>query len=281
MSSSLPHLPDVRMGPSSASLTLIVAATHQSLGIGRSSTLPWPALKSEMAYFARVTKRAPPHHINGVIMGRKTWESIPSKFRPLQGRVNVVVTRRKEASESDVVKAHKEVGGQHKTVSKVRSEEKRSSSIQGYVEGPYKVGSIEEGVKTLQSLHPPATTFPDAFPAPPPSLSRIFIIGGAEIYAAALKLPTCTRILLTRIYTDYECDTFFPIRLSDGMEERKVDGQSRENTDEHGSGEEGEAWVRRSKLALDTFAGERVPGGRREENQVEWEFEMWERRSDG
>jgi len=38
-------------------LTLIVAATNK-MGIGRSGTLPWTGLKKEMAYFARVTKRA-------------------------------------------------------------------------------------------------------------------------------------------------------------------------------------------------------------------------------
>lgn len=37
-------------------LTLIVAATH-ALGIGKNNALPWPMLKQEMAYFARVTKR--------------------------------------------------------------------------------------------------------------------------------------------------------------------------------------------------------------------------------
>jgi dihydrofolate reductase len=40
-------------------LTLIVAATNK-MGIGRANTLPWIGLKKEMAYFARVTKRAPP-----------------------------------------------------------------------------------------------------------------------------------------------------------------------------------------------------------------------------
>jgi hypothetical protein len=40
-------------------LTLIVAATNK-MGIGRAGTLPWTGLKKEMAYFARVTKRANP-----------------------------------------------------------------------------------------------------------------------------------------------------------------------------------------------------------------------------
>jgi len=40
-------------------LTLIVAATNK-MGIGRNGTLPWTGLKKEMAYFARVTKRAAP-----------------------------------------------------------------------------------------------------------------------------------------------------------------------------------------------------------------------------
>jgi dihydrofolate reductase len=40
-------------------LTLIVAATSK-MGIGRGGTLPWTGLKREMAYFARVTKRASP-----------------------------------------------------------------------------------------------------------------------------------------------------------------------------------------------------------------------------
>jgi len=39
--------------------TLIVAATN-NMGIGRAGTLPWTGLKKEMAYFARVTKRASP-----------------------------------------------------------------------------------------------------------------------------------------------------------------------------------------------------------------------------
>ncbi|KAF8584999.1 hypothetical protein K439DRAFT_1410575 [Ramaria rubella] len=72
------------------SLTLIVAATLTN-GIGQGARLPW-RLPLEMAYFARVTKTAPAEHVNALIMGRKTWESIPKSRRPLTGRVNIVIT---------------------------------------------------------------------------------------------------------------------------------------------------------------------------------------------
>ena len=47
------------MPPTPRELTLIVAATNK-MGIGLGGTLPWTGLKKEMAYFARVTKRASP-----------------------------------------------------------------------------------------------------------------------------------------------------------------------------------------------------------------------------
>jgi dihydrofolate reductase len=54
--------------------------------IGNNSTLPWH-LPEDMAHFKRMTTGWP------VIMGRKTWDSLPPRFRPLPGRSNVVVTR--------------------------------------------------------------------------------------------------------------------------------------------------------------------------------------------
>ncbi|ODQ77602.1 hypothetical protein BABINDRAFT_163329 [Babjeviella inositovora NRRL Y-12698] len=74
-------------------LTLIVAALVPRLGIGHQGGLPWK-LKQEMKYFRQVTSQASkPGHSNAVIMGRKTWESIPTKFRPLPNRINVILTR--------------------------------------------------------------------------------------------------------------------------------------------------------------------------------------------
>lgn len=61
-----------------------------------SGSLPWK-LKKEMRYFAKMTKSTEdPTKKNAVIMGRKTYESIPSSFRPLKDRLNVVLTGQKE-----------------------------------------------------------------------------------------------------------------------------------------------------------------------------------------
>lgn len=54
--------------------------------IGHNNTLPWH-LPEDMAHFKRTTLGCP------VIMGRKTWDSLPARFRPLPGRLNIVVTR--------------------------------------------------------------------------------------------------------------------------------------------------------------------------------------------
>ncbi|MGZ5180781.1 MAG: dihydrofolate reductase [Ramlibacter sp.] len=54
--------------------------------IGRHNQLPWH-LPEDLAHFKAVTLGAP------VIMGRRTWDSLPPKFRPLPGRRNIVVTR--------------------------------------------------------------------------------------------------------------------------------------------------------------------------------------------
>ena len=54
--------------------------------IGKDGGLPWH-LPEDLAHFKRLTSGHP------VVMGRKTWDSLPPKFRPLPGRTNIVVTR--------------------------------------------------------------------------------------------------------------------------------------------------------------------------------------------
>lgn len=71
----------------------IVVAADEAGGIGKNGRLPW-RLAGDMAYFKRLTTGPPaPGLRNAVIMGRKTWESIPDRFRPLSGRINIVISR--------------------------------------------------------------------------------------------------------------------------------------------------------------------------------------------
>jgi dihydrofolate reductase len=64
----------------------LIYARARNGTIGKDGQMPWH-LPEDLAHFKRVTLGQP------VIMGRKTWDSLPARFRPLPGRVNIVVTR--------------------------------------------------------------------------------------------------------------------------------------------------------------------------------------------
>jgi dihydrofolate reductase len=64
----------------------LIAAMAENRVIGKNNDLPWH-LPDDMKYFMQTTKG---HHC---IMGRKNYDSIPEKFRPLPNRTNIVVTR--------------------------------------------------------------------------------------------------------------------------------------------------------------------------------------------
>ncbi|KAI4167107.1 MAG: hypothetical protein LQ343_007469 [Gyalolechia ehrenbergii] len=227
-------------------LTLIVASTP-SLGIGLRGTFPWPPLKSDLQFFARVTKRPPPASSssaiskspqqptgeqsrslrNAVIMGRKTYYSIPPKFRPLKDRYNVVITRSPEQF----------------------SDLNQGAGDSGFITA----SSISSGLQQLQAQHGK-------------TLGRVFVIGGAEIYKQVLELRECERILWTRLRREWECDTFFP------------EGMVTNGVKEGGKGENG--WRRRTKRELEEWTGDEGLGGPRKEGEVEFEISMWEREAE-
>ena len=66
-------------------VTLIAALSHNRC-IGKDGRLPWD-IPEDLAHFRTLTTGKP------VLMGRKTWESLPERFRPLPGRTNIVLTR--------------------------------------------------------------------------------------------------------------------------------------------------------------------------------------------
>ncbi|KAK0623020.1 dihydrofolate reductase-like domain-containing protein [Immersiella caudata] len=208
--------------PPALEVTLILAATRE-MGIGLNGTLPWTGLKREMAYFARVTKRIPPSlpptSLNAVIMGRKTWDSIPPRFRPLRGRLNVVISRSVTSPPVFPGDANAE---------------------------PVMASSLEQALTFLREQQQQREE---------QKVGRVFVIGGAQIYGAALGLRETRRVLLTRVLSDFECDTFFPLGLGGGVE----------------------GWKMARREEFGDWVGEGMEGGEQEEGGTRYEFEMWER----
>ena len=132
------------------SVNLIWAEAHDRV-IGAGGTIPW-RVPEDQANFKRRTMGGT------VVMGRATWDSLPARFRPLEGRRNVVLTR----------------------------------DLSWTAEGAEVVHSVDE------------VDLSD---------SEIWVIGGAEIYAAFL--PKADRVLRTRVDLEVAGDARAP-RLTGG-----------------------------------------------------------------
>jgi len=66
---------------------VLIAAVARNGTIGRGGALPWQ-LSADMQHFRELTQGCP------VVMGRRTWDSLSPRYRPLPGRSNIVVSRR-------------------------------------------------------------------------------------------------------------------------------------------------------------------------------------------
>ena len=78
-------------------IALIYARARNGV-IGKDNGMPW-RLPEDLAHFKRMTMGCP------VIMGRKTWDSLPPKFRPLPGRRNIVITRQPDWAAEGAIRA--------------------------------------------------------------------------------------------------------------------------------------------------------------------------------
>ncbi|MFM2112049.1 MAG: hypothetical protein RLZZ271_709 [Pseudomonadota bacterium] len=67
----------------------LIWAQARNRVIGLNGVMPWH-LPEDLAHFKQHTQGCP------VIMGRKTWDSLPPRFRPLPGRRNIVITRQSD-----------------------------------------------------------------------------------------------------------------------------------------------------------------------------------------
>ncbi|PPL19258.1 dihydrofolate reductase [Microterricola pindariensis] len=117
------------VAPAPISVGLIWAEARGGV-IGLNGVMPWH-VPEDLAHFKAATLGG------AVVMGRKTWDSIPERFRPFSGRENIVVTRQADWS----------------------------------ADGAHTAGSLADGVALAASLTPG---------------DRVWVIGGAEIFALAL-----------------------------------------------------------------------------------------------
>lgn len=130
----------------------LIVAFDQHRGIGKNNDLLWH-LPRDMAFFKETTKD------QIVIMGRRNYESIPPKFRPLPQRENVVISR--------------------------------NSSFK-----PNSCLVFNDLNQAIAHYHNDPRT--------------VFIIGGGEIYALAMKTLKIETLYITKVNHVFDADTFFP-----------------------------------------------------------------------
>lgn len=153
-------------------ITLVVAHARNRV-IGKDNALLWN-LPCDMKHFKELT------YGSIVVMGRKTWDSLPEKFRPLPNRINVVVTSNVEKLMDYVWELP------HSAKTLITPTE-----------------SVEDFVKWYRERDQYQENGLPALPIP-----EMFVIGGQSIYEQFL--PYANKIVATQIHADFEGDTYFP-----------------------------------------------------------------------
>lgn len=134
--------------------SLIVAVDEQG-GIGKNNDLMWH-LPADMKFFKETTTGGV------VILGRKNYESIPERFRPLPNRMNIVISRNNNYT----------------------------------CPGAHLTHSLSDAIALGYDQQPD---------------SKVYIIGGGEIYRWALAEDCVNELLITHVHHTFEADTFFPL----------------------------------------------------------------------
>lgn len=145
--------------------------------IGAAGTMPWH-LSEDLKHFSRTTKGSP------VVMGRRTWQSFPPKFRPLPGRTNIVITRDDSFADEGAVRA--------------RSVED-ALRIAGEV--------LSDGALAGEASPADAGTASDPRPT-------IWVIGGGSVYREAID--DADLLVVTEIDLEVDGDTTAP-EVPDGF----------------------------------------------------------------
>jgi dihydrofolate reductase/thymidylate synthase len=187
----------------------IVVAVTRSWGIGKDGSMPWK-LSGDMAYFKALTSRtADPAKRNAVIMGRKTWESIPERHRPLPGRLNIVLSRSAPPADENAASGGAAAPAAPAAAAPLGASSRAAGNA---APSPASAGKAAAAAGAAV-LH--ARSLEDAMRLLERddmrrSIEHVFVIGGGQVYSEALASERCAALHVTRIESDPDCDTFFP-----------------------------------------------------------------------
>ena len=174
-------------------LITIIAAISANRGLGKNNQLLWK-IPQDLSFFKKVTSGSP------IIMGNKTYSSIG---RPLPNRLNIVVSKtlvgqcikidgcEVVSSLNEAITLASNYLSLHQHINSELSERVLGSKDES-------IGLVDRQLAKLTPSHLRVD------PA-------IFIIGGAQIYAHALKNNIVDRVLLTEIHQASDADVFFPV----------------------------------------------------------------------
>jgi len=222
----------------------IIVATCNKNGIGKDNKIPW-FLRGDLKHFKKITTQVPEdpyyNYVNMVIMGRNTWESIPENRRPLENRVNVILTRndltfasilnknitRTANSLDRAIELATMFNAANTTFDLSRT---ATNIVLGETSETSETSETREKREKNENV---TMGNEDNTNNKVNRIYKIFIIGGERPYKEAIEHKNCDKIYITEVYKSYDCDTFFPnirkvsntyniIKCSDFMKENDV-----------------------------------------------------------
>lgn len=195
----------------------VILAVDEAGGIGKEGAVPWSS-PSDMIHFRDVTQKAPEGSRNAVIMGRKTFDSLPPGVRPLPRRFNIVLTRQRRQNDVDSDKVKYIEGGLYDALTWLATcGDDAAGSSPSAQTAPASNEAAAAG-HSLPTSDVVTASSSAAVPAAPARLGfafeRVFVLGGASIYTQAFQ-PPCVQhlheVIVTRVRGRHDCDVSFDV----------------------------------------------------------------------
>ena len=198
---------NIKPQPFNKELNIVVAYTFGKQGIGKDGKLPWN-IPEDMTHFKHITKPKENDKttFSIVVMGRKTWDSIPESFKPLPNRYNVIL------SNDDIYRLEQNTIYDFGKIIKNEENIYKNTGVffttwDNFINTDYI--NIENIINNVNSIYH-SDNYINRF--------NYYVIGGEQIYKKALESNLNITLYTTEIYSvdkrDIECDSFFPTLLN-------------------------------------------------------------------